>query len=204
MKMKIPALMIVGLSIVASPVTSGAAFAAAAETVEYITVEGDVIRYEPGRTIVIRGESNKEMVYSLAPGIVVPAEVQVGQRVTLYYEPSAAGGTQKVMRVVTTSVTPEGNVKRTTEDIRTLPSGAKSKTTTVEVTGRVEAYEAGKMLTVTRADGSRVTYMITAQSKVPTDLMRQFLVNSPGSPPAAVTTVSVAAALRLMAPTTWP
>jgi len=41
-----------------------------------------------------------------------------------------------------------------------------------------------------------------SQSKVPTDLMRQFLVSSPGRPPAAVTTVSVAAALRLMAPTT--
>src|SRR4030095_2408148 len=43
-----------------------------------------------------------------------------------------------------------------------------------------------------------------SQSKVPTDLMRQFLVSSPGRPPAAGTTVSVAAALRLMAPTTGP
>jgi hypothetical protein len=154
-------------------VASGQAFAQTTQTeTKYVTVDGDVVRYEPGRVIVIRGtDSSKEVSYTLAPSIVVPAEVKVGRRVTLYTEPGRDGGTQIVSRVTTTSITPEGNVKSTTEDTRNLPSGATTRTTTTNVSGKVEAYEAGKTLTITRSDGSKVTYLINAKSQVPSDLV---------------------------------
>jgi hypothetical protein len=135
-----------------------------------ITVQGDVIRYEPGRTIVIRGADNKEVTYTLSPSITVPAEVQVGRRVTLYTE-AGSDGTALVSRVVTTSVTPEGNVKRTTEETRRGPSGTTTKVTTTTTSGKVEAYIPGKTLTVLRADGSRVTYVVNEQSQLPSDLV---------------------------------
>ena len=165
--------LIAGLCISAAPVVSGQVLVQtppAAET-KYVTVDGEVVRYEAGRVIVVRGADNKEVVYTLSPSIVVPAEVKVGQRVTLYTEPGKDGGTQLVSRVTTTSVTPEGNIQRTTQDTRTLPSGATTRTTTTTISGTVDAYEAGKTVTVTRADGTRVTYLINEKSQVPADLV---------------------------------
>jgi hypothetical protein len=138
---------------------------------KYVTVDGEVVRYEAGHTIVIRGTDNKEMTYTLSPTITVPAEVKIGRRVTLYTEPSRMGGTQLVARVTTTSVTADGNVKRTTEDTRTLPSGATLRTTTTHISGKVNAYEAGKTLTITQTDGSKVTYLINKKSNVPAGLV---------------------------------
>ena len=168
---KLP-ILIVGMCVVASAVATAPTPAAAAQSVtEYVTIEGEVVRYEPGRTIVVREASGKEVVYTLAPKITVPKDVQVGQRVTLYAEPTAEGGSQIVRRVTTTSVTPEGDVKQTTEDTRTLPGGMTSKTTTTQITGKVAAYEAGKTVTVVRSDGTKVTYLITGQSTIPPDLV---------------------------------
>jgi hypothetical protein len=138
---------------------------------KYVTVDGEVIRYEPGHVIVIRGADNKEVIYALSPSVTVPAEVKIGRKVTLYTEPGVDGGTQLVTRVTTTSVTPEGNVKRTTEDTRTLPSGNTTRTTTTTISGKVEAYEVGKALTIIGPNGSKVTYILTARSKVPADLV---------------------------------
>jgi hypothetical protein len=163
---------VAGLCLSVAAATSGQAFAQTTQTdTKYVTVDGDVVRYEPGKVIVIRGADSKEVVYNLSPGIVMPAEVTVGRRVTLYTEGKVGGGTQVVSRVTTTSVTPEGNVKRTTEDTRVLPSGGTSKTTTTNITGKVEAYEAGKTVTITRADGTRVTYVITDKSMVPSGMV---------------------------------
>jgi hypothetical protein len=153
-----------GVAMVAGP-------ASAQTTTKYITVDGEVIRYEAGRTIVIRGADNKDVVYTLSPGFVMPADVRVGRHVTAYTEPGEDGGTQLVTRVTTTTVTPEGNVKKTTEDTRNLPSGAVTKTTTTEISGTVQAYEPGKTLTITRADGSQAVYQITGTSMVPGDLV---------------------------------
>jgi hypothetical protein len=139
-------------------------------TTKAVTIQGDVIRYEPGRTIVIRGADDKEITYTLSPSITVPAEVQVGRRVTLYTEPGS-GGSVLVSRITTTSVTPEGNVKSTTEETRRGPSGTTTKVTTTTTSGKVEAYLPGKTLTITQADGSRVTYMVNEQSQLPTDLV---------------------------------
>ena len=163
---------IAGLCISVTPVASGQAFAQTTQTeTKYVTVDGEVVRYEAGRVIVIRGADNKEITYTLSPSIVVPAEVKVGRRVTLFSELDKDGATQLVSRVTTTSITSEGDVKRTTEDTRHLPSGATTRTTTTTVSGKVEAYEAGKTLTITRFDGSKVTYVINEKSKVPPDLV---------------------------------
>jgi hypothetical protein len=153
-------------------VASGPAFAQTTQIeTKYVTVDGEVIRYEAGRVIAIRGADGKEVVYTLSPTTVVPADVQVGRRVTLYTEPGKDGATQLVSRVTTTSVTPEGNVKSTTEDTRVLPSGATTRTTTTTFTGKVAAYQAGKTLTITRFDGSKVTYLINDKSTVPADMI---------------------------------
>ena len=86
---------VAGLCISVAPVASGLAFAQTTQSeTKYLTVDGEVVRYEAGRVIVIRGADNKEIVYTLAPSIVVPAEVKVGRRVTLYTEPGKDGGTQ--------------------------------------------------------------------------------------------------------------
>jgi hypothetical protein len=162
---------IAAFCISAVPVVSAQAFAQTTTETKFVTVDGEVVRYEPGQVIVIRGADNREIIYKLSPTVVVPAEVKVGRRVTLYTEPGRDGGTQLVSRVTTTSVTPEGRVKRTTEDTRTLPSGATTRTTTTEISGKVESYEAGKTLTILRSDGSKVTYVINEKSKVPAGLV---------------------------------
>ena len=138
---------------------------------KYVTVDGEVVRYEAGQVIVIRGADNKEISYTLAPSVAVPVEVKIGRRVTLYTEPGTDGKAQLVSRVTTTSLTPEGDVKRTTEDTRNLPSGKTTLTTTTDVSGTVDAYEAGKTLTVTRSDGTKVTYLLNRKSKVPAGLV---------------------------------
>ena len=162
---------VAGLCISIAPVASGAALAQTPTETKVVTIDGEVVRYEAGSVIVIRGADNKETVYTLGPTTVVPADVKIGRRVTLFTEPGKDGATQLVSRVTTTSVTPEGNVKSTTEDTRTLPSGVTTKTTTTTLTGTVAAYEAGKTLTVTRPDGSKVTYLINEKSTVPADLV---------------------------------
>jgi hypothetical protein len=137
---------------------------------KYVTVDGEVIRYEPGKVIVIRGADNKEVTYTLLPKVTVPKDVQVGRRVVLYTEPGT-GGSTVVARVTTTAVTPEGNVKKTTEETRTK-AGVSTKTTTTEIiSGTVQAYESGKTLTILRSDGSKVTYTLTGESTVPADLV---------------------------------
>jgi hypothetical protein len=164
--------LIAGVCISAGSVAASQALAQTTQTVtKTVTVDGDVVRYEAGHLIVIRGADNKEVTYTLSPGVVLPAEVQIGRRVTLYTEPGSDGKTQLVSRVTTTSVTPEGNVTSTTEDTRRLPSGVTTRTTTTNVSGRVEAYEAGKTLTITRSDGSKVTYVINEKSQVPAGLV---------------------------------
>jgi len=137
----------------------------------YGTVAGDVVRYETGRVIVIRGADNREVAYTLSPRIVVPPEVQVGRRVTLYTEPGQDGKTQLVARVTTTSVTSEGNVKRTTEETRRLPSAGPPARPLRTSPGRSRPTKPGRTLTVTQSDGSKVTYLVNEKSKVPADLV---------------------------------
>ena len=138
---------------------------------KWITVDGEVVRYEPGKVIVIRGNDKADVVYTLAPSMTVPPDVQVGRRVTLYTEPLGDGSTRVVRRVSTTSITPEGRTKLTTEETRTSPSGITTRTTTTTTSGKIEAYEPGKTLTIIGSNGNKVTYLITDKSKVPADLV---------------------------------
>ena len=169
--MKITTILITGLCIGLTPVAATRALAQTAEATKYIMVDGDVVRYEAGKVIVIRGADGKETLYTLPATVVVPADVRVGRHVSVYTEPGADGGTQFVTRITTTSVTPEGNIKKTTEDTRTLPSGVVTKTTTTQISGTVQAYEPGKTLTITRADGTQAVYQITGTSMLPSDLV---------------------------------
>jgi hypothetical protein len=135
----------------------------------YTTVTGDVVRFEPGRTLVLRGGDRKEVTYTLTPDLVVPSDVSVGRHVTLFTE-AGTGGTTLVKRVTMTSVTPEGNVKRTTQETRAYPSGDTNTTTTTTIDGVVQTYVAGKSITLTRPDNTTVTYVINDRSQIPGDL----------------------------------
>lgn len=136
---------------------------------KYTTVNGEVIRYEPGRTLVLREPNRKEVTFTLTPDIVIPEDVRIGRRVTLFTEPGD-GGTTLVKRVTTTSMTSEGDVKRTTDETRTGPSGTMT-TRTTSINGVVQTYDAGKSITLTRDDGSTVTYVINDRSQLPADLV---------------------------------
>lgn len=134
------------------------------------TVTGEVVSFVPGKTIVIRRSPGDDVTMALASNVQLPpAEVQIGQRVTLYTEPGVGGNTT-VSRITTTSITPDGQAKRTVEETRTSPTGETSKTTTVSVQGTVKTYEPGKSFTILRADGTPVTYKIAADANMPADL----------------------------------
>jgi hypothetical protein len=107
------------------------------------TIRGDVVRYVPSRLIVVRIDDGREVSYRLSPGLRVPANVQAGQRITLLTDRSADGSPTIVRRVSTSSGKP--------------------------VSGRVEAYSAGKSITLLRADGIRTTYALNPLSQVPGD-----------------------------------
>src|SRR5438445_9551544 len=99
-------LFMAALCIGAGAIASGDTLAPGTQTeTKYGMVDGEVIRYDAGKVIVLRGKDNTEVVYTLAPAVVMPADVQIGRRVTLYTEPGPNGGTQLVSRVTTTSVT---------------------------------------------------------------------------------------------------
>jgi len=61
-------------------------------------------------------------------------------------------------------------VKRTTDETRTSPSGNMTTTRTTSINGVVQSYDAGKSITLTREDGSTVTYVINDRSQLPADL----------------------------------
>jgi len=126
-----------------------------------------VIKYEPGHAIVVREAGKKEVQYVLAPNLGVPPGVQVGSNVSLTTEPGP-NGTVTVKRIVIDTVTPTGEARRLTEEIRNAPDGTSTLTRQFSnVAGKVVNYEAGKFITVRRADGTEVTYGITTESVLP-------------------------------------
>ena len=134
------------------------------------TVTGEVVSFVPGKTIVVRRSPGDDVTLALGTSTAMPtSDVQVGQRVTLFTEPGV-DGTTTVSRITTTSVTPEGQAKRTVEETRTTASGETTKTTTTTVQGTVQTYLPGKSLTVLKADGTPVTYTITEGAALPSDL----------------------------------
>jgi hypothetical protein len=134
-----------------------------------ITVTGDVVRYEAGRTIVVRSPDGREVTYAIAPDISAPAEVSVGRRVSIVTEPSPAGPVL-VTRITTDSVTADGQVKSTTEKTAVEPSGAETKTQSTTVYGTVTAYEPGRSISLSGPGRKTVTYTIDSSSALPTGL----------------------------------
>ena len=133
-----------------------------------MTVTGDVVRYEAGRTIVVRSPDGREVTYSIAPDVSAPAEVTAGRRVSIVTEPSAAGPVL-VTRITTESVAPDGQSTTTRETVP-APSAAQTKTQTTTVYGTVTAYEPGRSISLVQPDRKTVTYTIDASSALPTDI----------------------------------
>jgi hypothetical protein len=136
-----------------------------------VTITGEVVRYEPGQSIVIREPDRKEVTFKIGPQATVPSEVQIGRKVTLTTQPAADGsGPAMVTRIETTSVTSEGQIKKKTETTETTASGDTSKTTTTTVYGTVTALQPGQSITIERPGHQTVTYTIDTQSEMPQDL----------------------------------
>jgi len=135
-----------------------------------VMISGEVVRYEPGQTIIIRDPSKYVVTYTLGSDVTVPAEIQVGRRVTVWTEPAATGsGPAVVTRITTTSTSSDGQTRTTTERTEMGASG-ETKTTTTTVYGTVSAFEPGQSITITREQGEPVTYVIDQESQLPTDL----------------------------------
>jgi hypothetical protein len=136
-----------------------------------VTVTGEVVRYEPGQTIVLRQPDKRVVTYTLSPGAVLPNDIQTGRTVTVSTEPSSNGSGPAVgTKVVTTSMTPEGQMKTTTERTEMSPSGETAKTTTTTISGTVSAFEPGQFITIERPDHQTVRYTIAQESQLPQDL----------------------------------
>jgi len=114
-------------------------------TTKTTTVSGSVVRYTPGQMIVLKSTDGKETTYAIGPSIEVPAEVQVGKRITNATEPASDGsGPATVTRFETTSIDSQGQVKNTTEKTEVTASGQTTKSTQTTVYGTVTAYEPGQ------------------------------------------------------------
>jgi len=154
------------------------------------TVSGDVVSYEPGKTIVIRDPNSRTVTYTLDSGLAVPAEVQVGRKVTIYSSP--VDGSIRVQKITTYQTSnPDGS--STTTQVKEEPGytsgvgstsnpepaaqsdqGTQTTTTTTTKTtriiGTVSAYEPGQSITIAGPNSKTTTYTITTDSQLPTDV----------------------------------
>jgi len=131
-----------------------------------ITVTGDVVRYDAGKTIVVRSPDGHEVTYAIAPGTPAPAEVAVGRRVSIVTE-SSDSGPVLVTRITTEAVTADGQARTTTEKTEIAPSGAEAKTQITTVYGTVTAYDPGRSITILLPNRTTVTYVIDQTSTLP-------------------------------------
>jgi hypothetical protein len=138
-------------------------------TTKTTTVEGKVVRYERGKTIVVLEPGKRETTFVLAPNATVPADIEVGRNVSLSTE-SSASGPMTVTRITTQSVTPEGNLKTETKARGTTPAGEHVSSTTTTVTGTVKAVQTGRSMTLVLPNNSAVEYAFDASSVVPAEL----------------------------------
>jgi hypothetical protein len=128
---------------------------------------GEVVKLTPGHAIVIRSGDGKEVTYTLVPTSNVPTGVKVGSNVNLYAEPDGT----TVKRIVINAVTPTGEQRRLTEEIRVKPTGeAETVRSAAIVSGTVTHYVAGKSITVRKPDGTEVTYGIDVHSVLPANV----------------------------------
>jgi len=140
-----------------------------ARTTTTTTVQGKVVRYEPGKTIVVLGPDNKQMSYNLATDVTAPSDVQIGKEVSLSTEPGENGAVL-VHRITTRSVTSDGRIKSETQTRTIDPNGNTSTMNSTSITGTVSAFEPGKSITIQLPDQKTVVYSIDASSVVPSDV----------------------------------
>jgi len=129
------------------------------------TFRGPIVRFEPGRVIVLR-EGDHDVTYTLTPDVVVPSNVAVGNVVTLTTRP----GTTTVSRIVTNDTDAEGRPRQTTETRRMDEQGNMVTTRETTVFGTVSAYEPGKSVTIEEGHGKKVTYIMTDASQAPSSI----------------------------------
>jgi hypothetical protein len=130
-----------------------------------VVVSGEVTRFEPGRIIVVKSEG-REVTYALTPDLAIPAEVQLGRRVSVHTE-RGPDGTTHVTRVVSTTLTPEGQVQRTTDETRVGSSGVVSEKRTTTVSGEVMSFVPGKTIVVRRSPGDDVSLALGTNVVLP-------------------------------------
>lgn len=128
------------------------------------TFRGSIVRFEPGRVIVLR-EGNRDVSYTLTPDVDVPSDVAVGNVVTVTTRP----GTTTVSRIVTNDTDAEGRPRQTTETRRMDEQGNMVTTRETTVFGTVSAYEPGKSVTI-EDHGKKVTYIMTDASQAPSSI----------------------------------
>jgi hypothetical protein len=134
-----------------------------------VTLTGEVVRYEAGKTIVVRGTDGRDVAYTIAPALAVPDGVAVGRRVTIMTEPSETGAV--LVTQITTEAAPGGAVTTTAGETRISTSGeAKSEITSTY--GTVSAYEPGQQITILRPNATTVTYSIDGRSAIPSGLSK--------------------------------
>lgn len=121
-----------------------------------VTVTGHVVRYDAGRSIVVREGDGPEVTYALAPGLTAPATVAAGRRVSIVTESSSAGP------VLVTQIT----------DVETTAAGEGAKSEITTVYGVVTSYEPGRTITVAQPDRKLVTYAIDRESSLPPNVAR--------------------------------
>ena len=142
---------------------------AVTEPAKPVTTSGEIVRYDAGKTIVIRQSDDRVVTYALAPAITVSPEVQVGRRVMIFAEPSA-DGVVRVTRVTTIGpeATPVASPPPTAPYTRENQKSVQTRTVTV--TGDVVRYEAGRAIVVRSPDGREVTYAIAPDISAPPEV----------------------------------
>jgi len=151
-------------TVLAVALTAVASFASADH------LKGVVVRLEPGKVMVVRGPDMKEVTYTLGPSLTLSPDITVGRAVEFDTTAGTTPDTWMVTRVTTTTM-PDGSVQRTTERSSTDAMGNTTTSTTTSIDGVVQSYTSGKSLTLTRPDGSTVTYVINDRSQIPADLV---------------------------------
>lgn len=86
------------------------------------TINGEVVRYEPGKTIVVRDTEHGTVTYTLDSSVTVPADVQVGRKVTIYTQPGE--NALRVQRITTTSSTDASGAATTHTEVRDEPASS--------------------------------------------------------------------------------
>jgi len=142
---------------------------AVTEPAKPVTTSGEIVRYDAGKTIVIRQSDDRVVTYALAQAITVSPEVQVGRRVMIFAEPSA-DGVVRVTRVTTIGpeATPVNGPPPTAPYTRENQKSVQTRTVTV--TGDVVRYEAGRAIVVRSPDGREVTYAIAPDISAPPEV----------------------------------